>query len=111
MTRRHYSFVLVVLLAFSGGCSKNEGDGLTKQETQMADRLDTIVKQSGGDWEKVSAADRDYLIKEVSQGSEQSAKMLLAAKADESSPSGCGSWRSGTTAWCSKPFANTTSIT
>lgn len=62
------------------GCG-NRDDGLKPEEQKMATRLDEIVKKSGGDWNKLSPEDRDYLVKDISQGSEPSARMLLQAKA------------------------------
>jgi hypothetical protein len=73
-------FIAFVVFAAIGCNGGESGDGLTKDQVQAASRLDEIAKQSGGDWEKVSAADREYLIKEVSMGSEESAKRLLLAK-------------------------------
>ncbi|HZO88378.1 MAG TPA: hypothetical protein VFB38_08560 [Chthonomonadaceae bacterium] len=61
------------------GCHR-EDDGLSPKQRQTVDRLDEIAKKSGGDWDKVSQADRDYLVNEVAHGSEQSAKMMLMAK-------------------------------
>lgn len=72
--------LLVLPLLSTTGCSKSD-DGMSSQQQEKANRLDTIARQSGGDWEKVSQADRDYLVKELSSGNEASAKMLLLAKA------------------------------
>lgn len=55
-------------------------DGLTDAQHQQADRLTEIAKKSDGDWEKVSQADRDYILKNITSGSEQSARMLILAK-------------------------------
>lgn len=91
MTRLHFSVLLAMTLILSGGC-KGGDDGLTAPEKQMANRLDTLVKQSGGDWNKLSPSDRDYLVKDISQGSEQSARMLLSAKSGKmkATPGGPG---------------------
>lgn len=75
-----YILMGLILLTPLAGC-KHENDGMSEQQQEKANRLDTIVKTSGGDWEKVSAADREYLVKELASGSESSAKMLLLAKA------------------------------
>lgn len=73
---------LLLAMVIGGGCGSSAGDdGLSSSEVKMSSRIDEIAKASGGDWEKVSAADRDYLVKEVAQGSEPSAKMMLQAKA------------------------------
>ena len=81
--QRSYSrvgaFLLATLILPAVGCSKPD-DGLSSQQQEKTNRLDAVAKQSGGDWEKVSQADRDYLVKELSSGSEPSAKMLLLAK-------------------------------
>jgi hypothetical protein len=45
------------------------------------DRVDAIVKSSGGDWDKVAPADRDYLINVVGKGSPISAQMTFRARA------------------------------
>jgi hypothetical protein len=68
------------LLPFVTGCTRTD-DGVRPQEQQMANRLDEITKKSGGDWSKLSSEDRDYLVKDVAQGSEQSARMLIMARA------------------------------
>src|SRR5581483_9279407 len=61
------------------GCKSDSG--LNPDQQQMATRLDEIVKKSGGEWNKLSDADRTYLIKDISYGSEPSARMLFMAKA------------------------------
>ncbi len=77
--KRLFPFFAALVLV---GCGNNMADdGLTDKDRQAVSRIEAIAKQSGGDWEKVSAADRDYLVKDVSMGSEQSAKMLLQQKA------------------------------
>lgn len=69
-------------LAFVIGCSSDDkGDGLAKKDQEAISRIDQIAKASEGDWSKVSEADKKYLVNDVSMGSEQSAKMLLQAKA------------------------------
>lgn len=76
--KRLLPFLAIVL----AGCGNNmSDDGLPDKDKQAASRLDQIAKQSGGDWERVSQADRDYLVKEISMGSEPSARMLLQQKA------------------------------
>lgn len=58
------------------GC--HQDSGLNTEQQQTANRLDEIAKKSGGDWDKISQGDRDYLIKQL--GSEQGARMVMAAK-------------------------------
>lgn len=70
------SLALIVLVA---GCS-SAGGSSSKEDEVKADRLETIAKQSGGDWNKVSDSDRQYVINEVSHGSEESAKRLVQMK-------------------------------
>ncbi len=73
-----------------GGCGAKEER--SSQEQQIGDRLEQIVKQSGGNWDRLSSQDRDYLVHTVSQGSEPSAKMLLKARAGllKATPHGAG---------------------
>lgn len=61
------------------GCSQ-PNDGLSKNQRQQTNRLDQISKQSGGDWSKVSSADKAYVLNTFASGNEQTAKMLLLAK-------------------------------
>jgi len=68
---------MVIAIAISG-CHSDAGQPLTESQKQGADRLATISKSSGGDWDKVSQADKDYLIKNVANGDEHTAKMLIA---------------------------------
>ena len=64
------------------GCGdKATDDGLSSKDKAASSRLDQIAKASGGDWAKISQADRDFLVNEISMGSEQSAKMLIQGKA------------------------------
>jgi hypothetical protein len=62
------------------GCNQGGDDGLSKKDQEAGTRIEQIAKDSGGDWSKVSQADKDYLIKEVSMGSEQSAQKLIEAR-------------------------------
>jgi hypothetical protein len=69
-----------VLIAAIGCAPSNGDDGLSKADVEAASRVDQIATASGGDWSKVSDADKKYLVDEVSMGSEKSAQMLLMAK-------------------------------
>jgi PHP family Zn ribbon phosphoesterase len=82
LKKRYPSILLLAALALSVGvgCSKPD-DGMKPEEKQMASRLEEITRKSGGDWNKLSEADRQYMVKEIGQGSEQSARMLLQARA------------------------------
>jgi hypothetical protein len=80
---RHLSALAVLsslALLPSLGCNRVD-DGMSREQIQKADRLSEIAKKSDGAWEKVAQADRDYILTEVTHGDEQSAKMLLLAKA------------------------------
>lgn len=72
---------LSLLAVVLTGCAPSDDDGVSQKDRQAATRLDDIVKKSGGDWEKIPKADQDYIVNEISQGSEQSAKMLVQGKA------------------------------
>ena len=75
------AMLALALLIVAVGCGPSGGDdGLKKEDVQAASRVDQIAKASGGDWSKVSDADKKYLVDEVSMGSEKSAQMLLMAK-------------------------------
>ncbi len=82
MNKKFAILVCVAVLALIGiGCGNNmSDDGLKPAEREMSTRVDQIAKASGGDWDKISQADKDYLVKTVSMGSEPSARMLVKAK-------------------------------
>lgn len=71
----------LLFVAVLFGCAPSNDDGVSDKDRQAASRLDEIVKKSGGDWEKISQGDRDYLVNEIAQGSEISAKKLVEGKA------------------------------
>lgn len=79
---RQSSVVLlaVSLLALGAGCNKTPDDGIPKAERQQADQLTGIVSRSGGDWNRLTEADRAFL-KSQAGGAEKMAQMLLSAKA------------------------------
>jgi len=56
------------------GCGSGGGESAETQKG--ADQLGDIKKRSGGDWEKLTAADKDFVIK-LAHGSESTAKMLI----------------------------------
>jgi hypothetical protein len=72
------TLILLCLAALAVGCSKSDGPALNKDQDQQASQLDQIAKKSGGDWEKLSDADKQKMIQ--IGGSEQGAKMLLMGK-------------------------------
>lgn len=71
--------VVSALLLVTAGCRNQSG--LDQQQEAQAFRLESIVKTSGGEWDRLRPADRDYLVRELGHGSETSARMLFAAKA------------------------------
>lgn len=74
--------VALILLSIGPlvGCGNSRtASGLDKHDQQMSDRLTQIMEKTHGDWNKLTPADREYLIKDVSQGNEQSARMLMSA--------------------------------
>lgn len=78
----------VLLAAFSTvGCADN-GPPPSEKTQQESSRLEQIQRRSGGDWSKLTPEDRDYLVKELGQGSEQKAKMLLGPPSKPQPPSG-----------------------
>ena len=80
------SFVLgTSAIGFVSGC-RQQNNGLDKSEQQMADRLTEIAQKSGGDWNKVSQADKDYVVNQICHGSVQSAEILVAMKAHRPQP-------------------------
>ncbi len=62
------------------GC-KSQKDGLTSKQRESGDRLDKIAKRTNGEWNKLTDEERTFLIKDLSYGNEQSARMLLLAAA------------------------------
>lgn len=71
---------LLIGLGGSVGCRKTD-DGLSQAQRQAGDRLSIIAKRTDGDWNKLTAEERKFLIDELSYGNEQSARMLLLAAA------------------------------
>jgi hypothetical protein len=72
---------LAVCLAAVGllyGCNRNQP--AAPVDSKYA-RVDQIIKTSGGDWNKVSPEDRDFLIRDIGKGSPISAQMTFNARA------------------------------
>ncbi len=65
---------------FAVGCGEKD-PGPSAETQKQSDRLSQIQQSSGGDWNKMSQADKDYMINELGQGSEAKAKMLLGPPA------------------------------
>lgn len=58
------------------GCSGSEDDGIKPEVKQGMLDISTIAKKAGGDFSKLSAEDKDKVIK-MAGGSEAQAKMLV----------------------------------
>jgi hypothetical protein len=69
-----------LLLMPALGCRK-QADGLTQVQRQSGDRLSQIAKRTNGDWNKLTPEERAFLVRDLSYGNEQSARMLLLAAA------------------------------
>ena len=66
-------------------CGSN--DGSSAETKQQASRLAQIQEKSGGDWNKLSEEDRNYLVNDLAHGNEASARMLLGPpKANPGAP-------------------------
>lgn len=75
--------VAAALLPVGGslaGCSRDD-DGLSAEQRQTGDRLSEIARKTDGDWNRLTDADRDFLVNQMSHGNEQSARMLLLGAA------------------------------
>ena len=59
-----------------GGCGSRPADGMTPAQQETSNRLQQVAKTSGGDWNRLSPADRAFLL-EMAHGNERSARMLL----------------------------------
>ena len=70
----------VLILPGLVGC-RGQQDGLTSTQRESGDRLSRIAKRTDGDWAKLTDEERNFLIKDLSYGNEQSARMLLLAAA------------------------------
>ena len=83
--------VCVLAMSAFAGCHSDKSEPLSTTQTQSANRLADITKKSGGDWEKVSPEDRDYILKNLAYGNERTARMLIApppGKAGAGGPTG-----------------------
>lgn len=74
--------LVAVTLVLFAGCHPAARDQITDpHQQQVMSRVDALVKSTGGDWTKLSQADRDYLIQETGKGQEMPARMVFAARA------------------------------
>ncbi len=83
INRRKRRYVIAVALLVCTGCSSS-----TPPSTKEDQRMVTIVSQSGGDWNRVAAADKDYLIKSLGNGNEQRAMLAFTARSTRNSRNG-----------------------
>jgi hypothetical protein len=58
------------------GCHKD--DGLKSEDKDKAARYADIIKKSGGDWDKISQADKDYITTTFANGDEKTAQIIVA---------------------------------
>lgn len=68
-------------LLLSAGCAHQMESGLSSEQKQQSSRLGEIAQRTGGDWDKLSPDERNFLVNEPSHGSEKSARMLLLGSA------------------------------
>ena len=79
--------LIVASAIAAAGCKQSNPEGFTEQQLKGMDRQATILKSAGGDWNKVSADDKAFLIKGM--GSEESAKRYVQhAGSDGKAPAG-----------------------
>lgn len=74
-------------------CS-NSSSGLSREQVQRGERLHEIAKRTGGDWNKLTPDEKQFLVNELAYGNEQSARMLLWG-ASRQAPSGQPTGRPG----------------
>ena len=72
------------------GCGESVPPPSEKTQKESS-RLQDIKQKSGGDWNKLTPEDKDYLVKTLAQGSESTARMLLGAPQRKAPPVGGGS--------------------
>lgn len=83
------TLTIFMLGAALAGCSHQSE--YTRAQQQTLTRFQQIAKQSGGDWNKVSVTDQQWLINGPGGGSEQNARMMLSNFGDrpqKATPSG-----------------------
>jgi hypothetical protein len=79
MARQSAAITAAVLALAIVGCNRPSDDGIPSAEKAQADTLSAIAERSGGDWNRLTDADRTFL-KQQAGGDEKSAQMLLMAK-------------------------------
>lgn len=86
---KRFAYLLLAALAVAGCASKD--DGLDASQRQVGDKFSEIVQRSGGDWDKLTAEDRDFLVNKMANGNENAARMMFGARsgrAPVNSPAG-----------------------
>jgi hypothetical protein len=73
-------FLLVIIVFLMTGCGQ-KNNALSTPQGQALLKTQTIVNQSGGDWNKLSPADQQYLVSGAGGGTIQGAKSFLATAA------------------------------
>jgi len=58
------------------GCADNS-DGLTKDQSSINDRFQTIMTKSEGKWERLTPEDKQYIVGELSNGDEAAAQRMF----------------------------------
>lgn len=67
--------LLIACAVVVSGCGS--GDGASEKTKEQSSRLNEIQTKTGGDWNKLTEEDKNYLVNELAHGNENSAKMLL----------------------------------
>ncbi len=91
-----FTIVTVIGLLGTIGCSQGNESGLSASQEKMGNDVNSWAKASGGDWNKLSADQKQTMIKNV--GSEASAKMVLQYSAHKPEPIAPGpppGWKPG----------------
>lgn len=61
------------------GCG---GPAISPAAASKMEKVDDLIKSSGGSWDKLSQSDRDYLIQKIGKGSPVSAQMTFRIRAN-----------------------------
>ncbi len=62
-------------------------DNLPREQVQRANRLHEIARRTGGDWNRLTPDEKQFLVNELAHGNEQSARMLLWGASRQGPPS------------------------
>lgn len=75
---------LLALAVVAAGCSSSQDDGMSASDTKLANDVNTWVKSTNGDWDKLSAEQKQQMIQ--SAGSEATARKVFEMKAHPPQP-------------------------